>query len=325
MNDAIKRPFVSILICSKGRRDSLVVLIGTLRQMKSSHSSEIIVVEETDSPKELEGVTYVPHPVKNRGIPYARNLALKYAHGEIVVFIDDDCAVSDGWLDSLLDPFRDDSVIGVQGGVMIPENSNPIAWSESILGFPGGGITRVEQAKGKNQITREISTLNCAYRQWVFEKVGGFEESLILGSEDFLLARKACVYGQCLFVPAAFVCHEARGSLKKVWNWFVRRGRAEIRLLKLRGIDELSFASLLTRSLICKFLLVFLAGALFPGIFAPLLMLALVIYVTLQLFRFFTPWRLSKAPVATIFVLSLVKLVMDSAMDWGRVRGLLLD
>ena len=325
MDEDLKAPLISILVCSKGRRKSLEVLVSTLKQIKSSHFFEIVVVEETDSPQALEGTIYVPHPIKNRGIPYARNLAMKYARGEIVVFVDDDCSISDGWLDSLLEPFLEDPVVGVQGGVTIPNTSNAIGWTESILGFPGGGISRVMRAKGKNQITKEISTLNCAYRKWVIEKVGGFDENLTLGSEDFLLAKQACLHGRCLFVPNALVFHEARGTLKKIWQWFVRRGRAEMRLVKLRKLEEINLGSLLKGSISFKTFLVLLAGALFPGFFILIIFIALVLYFVVQLARYFGSWKLCNAPVMTIFLLPLVKLVMDLAMDWGRMKGFLFD
>ena len=219
---------VSILICSRDRRLSLESLVATLKNMITKHPFEIVVVEETDKPDPIAGTRYIPHPVTNRGIPYARNLAMDNANGEIIAFLDDDCRVYDGWLDTLLDPFQDLSVVGVQGGVTVPESANAIGWAESILGLPGGGIRRVLNAKGKLQETREISTLNCAYRRWVIEKVGGFEQKLKIAGEDYVLAKKACDHGQCFFVPNAMVSHDTRGSLIKIWYWFIRRGRAEI-------------------------------------------------------------------------------------------------
>jgi GT2 family glycosyltransferase len=320
-----KSPDVSILICSRDRRKTLEDLCLNLLKMATRFSFEIIVVEETDSPAPIQGVLYVPHPVASRGIPYARNLALAHANGEIIIFLDDDCVIHDRWLDELLVPFQDGSVVGVQGGATVPETSTAIGWAESILGFPGGGIARVLQAKGESQTTKEISTLNCAYRKWVIEKVGGFDENLTFGSEDFLLAKEVCLHGRCLFVPNALIFHEARGTLKKIWQWFVRRGRAEMRLVKLRKLEEINLGSLLKGSISFKTFLVLLAGALFPGFFILIIFIALVLYFVVQLARYFGSWKLCNAPVMTIFLLPLVKLVMDSAMDWGRVRGLLLE
>jgi len=318
----------SIVIPTKGRHESMLRTLDAVRCcLPSDMNLEIIVIEETDTPQPIreERVKYCPIPERGLGFGYVRNLGLRKAKGSIIIFVDDDVIPTQNWFENLFEPFAEESVVGVQGGVTVPESSNAIGWAESILGFPGGGISRVLQAKGENQTTREISTLNCAYRKWVIEKVGGFDENLTSGSEDYLLAKEACLYGQCLFAPDALVYHEARGTLKKIWHWFVRRGRAEMRLAKLRELEEINLGSILKRSITCKFLLVVLAGAFFHGFFIPLLIIAFAAYFVLQLARYFWPWKLSKAPVATIFLLPLVKLVMDSAMDWGRVRGLLLE
>ncbi len=230
----LKSERVSILICSRDRRTDLERLITALKAIRASNAIEIVVVEETNTPSPIEGVNYIPHPVADRGFPFARNMAIQHASGDILVFLDDDCMIQGDWLTHLLDVFENPDVVGAQGGVTVPKTSNAIGWAESILGFPGGGIARIVQAKGESQTTKEISTLNCAYRKWVIEKVGGFDENMTLGSEDFLLAKQACLHGRCLFVPDALVYHKARGSLEKIWQWFVRRGRAEIRLVKLR-------------------------------------------------------------------------------------------
>jgi GT2 family glycosyltransferase len=318
----------SIVIPTKDRHESMLRTLDAVRCcLPSDLNLEIIVIEETDTPQPIreEQVKYCPIPERGLGFGYVRNLGLRKAKGSIIIFVDDDVIPSQNWFENLFEPLSDGSVVGVQGGVTVPETSNAIGWAESILGFPGGGIARVLQAKGENRTTKEISTLNCAYRKWALEKVGGFDENLTLGSEDYLLAKQACLHGRCLFVPNALVYHEARGSLKKVWHWFVRRGRAEMRLVKLRKLEEINLGFILRKSITWKFLLVVLAGAFFPGFFIPLLFIVFVVYFILQLARYFWPWKLSKAPVATIFLLPLVKLVMDSAMDWGRVRGLLLE
>lgn len=172
------------------------MLVRNLERMQTSYTFEVVVVEETDSPEAMNGVQYIPHPRAGRGIAFARNLALKNASGDIIVYLDDDCIIHDGWLDGLLVPFEDDSVVGLQGGVTVPESTNAIGWVESILGVPGGGILRVLQAKNQIQETKEISTLNCAYRRWVIDRVGGFEKKLKVTGEDYLLAKQACQHGR---------------------------------------------------------------------------------------------------------------------------------
>jgi GT2 family glycosyltransferase len=316
---------ISILICSRNRRESLEILVNSLLTMKTGYPLEVVVVEETNNPVPIEGTRYVPHPIANRGIPFARNLALQNATCELLVFLDDDCMVSEGWLDRLLEPFADDSVIGVQGGVTVPECTNAVGWIESILGFPGGGIRRVIEAKGEIQETREISTLNCAYRASVVEKIGGFEKELKLTGEDYILAKRACRLGRCLFVPQALVYHQARGGFRQIWEWFTRRGRAEIDVIRVGKQNDTTIWTVFRSSLCTKLALLLALGLFLAGSVALLFVVALVLFFPIQYARYYKAWRQSEASLRALFVLPIVKITMDTAMDWGRLRGILFD
>jgi len=111
---------ISILICSRSRRKELENLVKAINNTVSNHNYEIVVVEETEASSGIKGALYISHPIMNKGIPYARNLALKHASGEVIVFLDDDCQLKENWLDRLIAPFSDKMVIGVQGGVSVP-------------------------------------------------------------------------------------------------------------------------------------------------------------------------------------------------------------
>jgi len=314
---------VSILVCSRGRRSALERLVLTLRNIDTPHRTEVVVVEETDDPHPLTGVRYISHPIADRGFPYARNLAVANASGELLAFLDDDCVISNGWLNRLLKPFEDPAIVGVQGGVSVPDSSGAVGWAESILGFPGGGTRRVCQARGKLQDTTEISTLNCAYRKRVFDKVGGFDERLLHGGEDYLFAKKACEHGRCVFVPDAAVFHHPRGNLVNIFLWFYRRGRAEFSLAQT-GWQVKEFLSYWLRSsLLLKILLLFAMASL---VSATLLILCafLGIYYVATFLRYYWYCRGYRVPFAAFMILPLVKIVMDLGIDCGRFRSLFL-
>jgi glycosyltransferase involved in cell wall biosynthesis len=310
---------VSILICSKDRRQALEILAKDLLSMRTCYSFEIIVVEETDQPCTIDGTNYVSHPIAGRGIPYARNLALAYAKGEIIVFLDDDCIIYDEWLNKLLAPFKDESIVGVQGGVTVPHDTNPIGWVETLLGFPGGGHKRVLEAKGSIQETREISTLNCAYRRWIFEKVGGFQKELKYTGEDYVLAKQACDLGRCLFVPDALVSHEARGNLSKVWRWFVRRGRADIDVIRVGGWKSTAIMWLLRSSIVLKAAAVLVLSLLLVDSVLLGLAIGLLCYGLIQMGRLYKIWKQVGLPIGDLLYIPVVKFTMDLANDWGRI------
>ncbi len=311
---------VSILLASRNRRDLLRRVLSDLRAQQYDGEFEIVVVEETDAPDAPdapEGVVYVPHPMKNLGIAYARNLSVQHAKYDILAFIDDDCRVEKDWLSSLVGPLHDEQVLGVQGGVTVPEGTNAIGWAESVLGFPGGGITRIKQARGQTQPTQEVSTLNACYRKHIVDAVGGFSGHARFGGEDDLLAKKVAEHGKLLFVPQAMVRHEARGHLAGIWCWFMRRGRAEMDLWRSGLAPEHYGQWMVQSSAILKFLpfVLWSYWSVFP------LFLFLVMMMGMNWWRF--RWVLSDSdiPNTAWFVLPVVRLTMGIATDVGRIKA----
>ena len=319
-----KLQLISILICSRGRRKDLERLVSTLKALRSTTEFEIVAVEETDTPSTIEGIKYVSHPIADRGFPFARNMAIRHASGDILVFLDDDCMIQGDWLTDLLEVFKNPNVVGAQGGVTVPSTSGPIGWAESIIGFPGGGIRRIIKSGGKMEPTAEISTLNAAYRRRVVESIGGFDERLKWGGEDDFFAKKACKHGPCLFVPAAVVTHKPRGSLPGIWKWFIRRGRVDIFFTRIDGYEapkKYSFFTVLRSSLSVKFLLPLLVLPVFSCTWSLVFVLSFIpLFSVVQLARHFRIWRKSGADLRCLVLIPIVKLTMDLAEDWGRFK-----
>lgn len=59
-------------------------------------------------------IKYVHEPI--RGIPHARNAAIRNATSDIIASIDDDCVADENWLKQIEIPFIKDPNIGVVGG-----------------------------------------------------------------------------------------------------------------------------------------------------------------------------------------------------------------
>jgi len=205
---------------------------------------------------------------------------------------------------------------------MIPEGSNVIGWTESILGFPGGGIKRIIGSGGLTQSTIEVSTLNSAYRRWVIEAVGGFNNRLKWGGEDYLLAKKACHFGKCLFVPDALVSHRVRGDLLSIWHWFIRRGRAEIGVVRSKEYAGASWLTVVKNSLMFKLFVISLLYPFFSVDLMHFMLFFFLLYLFLQYFRNLSVWKKSKAPLTSFLIIPFVKLLMDFASDVGRLKGI---
>ena len=351
--ELLNYPLVSVIIITKDRRDDLKKAIESLQELDYPQDRlEVVVVEEADEPAEVEGVKYIFIPRMNKGFGYARNIGIKNANGEIIAFTDDDCIVEKNWLRELAKPFQDDKVMGVAGGVLV-RDCNLIGYAENILGFPGGGIRRIYQSRNKVIHIKYLSTCNCAYQKTVFDEFGLFNERTKYSGEDYLFAEKVVTKYKCLYNPAAIVYHKPRGSFRGVFKWFVRRGISDVLMLKeIRGVNGAKhLLMILKNSLIIRFsvlvILISLAGL--SIVVYPLLFLAYYFYLFLrerfsyeiyadfkygiprQLFKYSVPHsnesgytKCRDKDTRLLWLVPIVKIVMDLGMEWGRIKGFFL-
>ncbi|GKS58649.1 hypothetical protein YTPLAS18_21760 [Nitrospira sp.] len=317
-------PLVSIVICTKDRPRELVRAIESVRACGAmGRTAEIIVVEESDLPTAVTGVRHVSHRRQGGGFGQTRNAGVRFAHAPYIVFFDDDCEAEAGWLERLLAPLEQDAtILGVAGSVLV-HNCGTIGYAENILGFPGGGLRYVHEARGRTVPTQVLSTCNCAYRREAYLQAGGCPEDPLYrtpGGEDFVLAERIRRLGRCVYVPDAAVYHRPRGSLRSIARWFAGRGRNEI-LALLSTPDPKSFGAFLLRSSwTVRF--VALVGVVFwqPSLIR-WLPVCLVVYFAAMLWRY----RFARAYAShrrAWWVVPLVKLTMDLGTEVGRWQGL---
>lgn len=319
--ELLNYPFVSVIVITKDRRDDLKKAIQSLRELDYPQDKfEIVIVEEGDEPQKIEGVKYVFIPRLNKGFGYARNIGIKNAKGEIIAFTDDDCIVDKNWLKELAKPFQDNEIMGVAGGVLV-KDCNLIGYAENVLGFPNGGLMRIHNSGGKAVETKELSTCNCAYRKEVFEKLGLFREDTKYSGEDYEFAKRVVRNYKCVFYPKAIVYHKSRGSLIKIFKWFTRRGINEwfVGKWRIKRIQEHIFYNL-QASLLVKVIIIILIFNIFEWNKYWLYIAVPIVWYSILLLKY--KWQLAYHIGWRVFFLTpLVKWVMDSGMDFGRLIG----
>ena len=97
------------------------------------------------------------------------------------------------------------------------------------------------------------------------------------------LAKRACLHGKCLFVPNALVSHKARGSLLAIWAWFVRRGRADIDVVRIGKVDEAGIIWVLRSSLVLKVIFLMIISFTVMEGYLIMVCVVLVSYAMLQI------------------------------------------
>jgi GT2 family glycosyltransferase len=229
-----------VIICDKIRISKLHRLVTSMLPSIHAYKPEILLLHESNhqqsAPKLPAEIRYINIP-ENRGIPYNRNQGIKQSHGDVVVFIDDDCWVHRAWLGELIEPLKDEEVMAVTSGTKIPK-SNFLGDCISALGFPGGGSLGFEKVwKVSKGLTNHLAVGNCALRREVFDRIGLFDESLKKGAEDAELSHRLEKVGiPIIYQSGAYAFHEARTTLPSFISWQLRRGRANYHFKRKVGM-----------------------------------------------------------------------------------------
>jgi cellulose synthase/poly-beta-1,6-N-acetylglucosamine synthase-like glycosyltransferase len=138
----------------------------------------------------------------NGGPAKARNRGAAEASGAIIVFTDDDCVPTPGWLDAMLAPFEDPQIVGTKGVYRTRQKSV---------------IARFVQIEYEDRYRLMaafayidfIDTYAAAFRRERFLEMGGYDTSFpVACAEDVELSYRMSARGwKMKFVPEAVVYH----------------------------------------------------------------------------------------------------------------------
>ncbi|SEA47933.1 Glycosyltransferase, GT2 family [Bowdeniella nasicola] len=151
--------------------------------------------------------------VARQGINHARNTGIKHSRNQLILFCDDDDAVADTWVADMRDALCEWPVVGASrrylaSGVGIETSSE----TAQIFGFfyaPG-------------------NTLGA--KRWVFEAIGGFDESFFRGHDEAELCIRAQLAGIPLGNAATWVDYVQRPDAHSSLLQYFHYGRTSIQL-----------------------------------------------------------------------------------------------
>lgn len=244
----LKIPFVSVLICSLNGEKHISDCLDSLKEQTYGRKNfEIIVIDDgsTDDTSAIARA-YEARVIRfetNRGIPVARNAGLSNAKGKIVAFIDDDCIANSNWLENLVLPFKDKTIVAAGGKILafslatISERymeatgyGNPARALKSPMGglmwrLFGYFATMTSPIMFEKEIVSVLAiyTANAAYRKNFLLEVGGFDESLKTNEDSDISARLRVNGGRIIYVPNAIVKHRHYKKLSRVVHEPYRR------------------------------------------------------------------------------------------------------
>lgn len=162
----------------------------------------------------------------------ARNLGIRKASYQILVFTDADCRPDTHWLEKIVQPLDKSSVGIVVGG---------------IIALPGTSLLE-KYAERKQLLSQKFlvehpfcpygQTANIAIRKQAFIEVGLFRPYLTTGGDaDICWRIQKETNWQLEYVPEAIISHRHRSNLKSFRSQFRRYGSSNRYLHQLHGVD----------------------------------------------------------------------------------------
>lgn len=224
-----------------------------LRQNYPPDKLEIIAVDDgsTDSTREILARLQNEYPAfrylaqANRGPAAARNLALRRARGEIILFTDDDCIADQNWVRELARGYEHPAVGGVAGQIRYVPPGNNLA--NAIAAHANG---KGQPLNDRGEIAFFI-TANASFRRAALEQTGGFDAVFPHAAhEDLDLSDRVRQAGwQLRYADSALVHHHHHYTFKGNLKKWCQIGNAQAIYQLKRGAPT-SVCTALARSLV---------------------------------------------------------------------------
>ncbi len=218
---------ISIVIISKDEETLDDTLTDVARQAKDAdQESEIIVVDASSGRLDHIGQWHAAHvrwiefeqPAGvTVSIPRQRNVGVRAARGDVIVFTDAGCRPEPGWLSRLLAPLAEGEDVTA-------------GWTLTAGGEPG--LYRYPEPTSPEPVyLPECPTINLAFRRAAYDAVGGFDESFAYGSDVDFTWRLVDAGFRIRSVPEALVRHDW-GTWRRQLRRSYAYGRARARLYR---------------------------------------------------------------------------------------------
>jgi len=230
----------SVILCAytQERWNDLVAAVDSIRRQNTPAGEIIIVIDHNPDLYKMARAKFPDIRVLEnkglRGLSGARNTGAENAGYPVVVFMDEDATADPDWLTQLLPGYQDEQVIGV-GGAVIPNwlGKRPAWFPEEFAWVVGCTYKGLPETVAP---VRNMLGCNMSFRREVFDRAGGFHETLGRLGDKLLLSceeTEFCIRANRRFPHSQFV-HNPRARVnhkvptqRATFHYFQRRCYAE--------------------------------------------------------------------------------------------------
>ena len=204
----------SIIIPVKEINDYIRELMPKILAMDYS-DFEILILPDIASSEVFPKTKIIP--TGKVGPSQKRNLALQYADGEILAFLDDDGYPQSDWLKNAIKHFADSHVAAVGGPAVTPESDSfwqKVSGAVFLSKISGGNPARYWPI-GKVKEVDDWPSVNLLVRKSDFAAVNGFNCAFWPGEDTKLCLDLTKANKKIIYDPEVLVYHHRRAGLKK--------------------------------------------------------------------------------------------------------------
>jgi len=234
-----KVPYASVIVPCYNEEERIRDCLLALIKQECYIPYEIIVVDDGSNDGTCDQVkAFIREAVPLKGINVklivaehggparARNIGIKNAVGELILFVDADCVANPFWLRTLTRRMKDEVAAGVGGTY---RTRNP---ESKVACFIGLDIEYRHMNMGT--YTDFLGSYNACFEKSVLMEVGGFDESFTeANAEDNDLCYRILERGYTLiYEPAAWVIHHHPSTIRQFIKQQFRRAMWRVFLYK---------------------------------------------------------------------------------------------
>lgn len=229
---------VSIIVVNYKQIELTIELLNSIKDFCIYSNYEIIIVDnEADFENKnklqnaINDIVYIPLSY-NAGFAKANNIGANIAHGEFLLFINNDTTITSGLLKNLVETISSSEKIGIVCPIIKYYNEpDKIQYA---------GYTKINSITGRNKVITKCDSKH-AYeteyahgaamlmRKKLFKSIGGFDESYFLYYEEIDLSAKVVNMGYTIYVnPNTFIYHKVSSSTgvdSPLKNYYLTRNR----------------------------------------------------------------------------------------------------